>query len=140
MYTTQSLISFKTLDILVILHPKFCYRYVPEPQLCKQSIFFFELPASASRRRWKTPEIEVVTFDYPLPTLSDSVIHSFFLVHSTAKLFDNRNIDTSVSKMHIWKISEICDFWLKTRFFTKKFFFSLKTLLFRLRPWNRKPI
>ena len=30
-----------------------------------------------------------------------------------------------MSKMHIRKISEICDFWLKTRFFTN-FFFRLK--------------
>ena len=40
--------------------------------------------------------------------------------------FDNRNVDTFVSKMYFWKISKICDFWLKTRFFTKNFFFSLK--------------
>ena len=46
---------------------------------------------------------------------------------------------TFMSKMHIGKISEICDFWLKTRFFTK-IFFSLKTLSFKLRVWYRKPI
>ena len=40
--------------------------------------------------------------------------------------FDNRNFDTFVSKMHFWKISKICDFWLKTRLFIKQIVFRLK--------------
>ena len=35
--------------------------------------------------------------------------------------FDDRNVDTFMSKTHFGKISEILDFWSKTRFLPKTF-------------------
>ena len=87
------------------------------------------------QKRWKTPEIEVVTFAY-VPYQILSFIPSYCLLQ-LQNCFDNRNIDTSVSKMHIWKISEICNFGLKHDFYIY-IYFSLKTLPFRMRVWKKR--
>ena len=70
-----------------------------------------------------TSQSKACHFCLPHPILSFIPSYWFIQLQNS---FDNRNVDTFVSKMHFWKISEICDFWLKTRFFTKKFFFRLK--------------
>ena len=59
----------------------------------------------------------------PYPILSFTASYWFIQLQNC---FDNQNVDTFVSKMHFWKISKICEFWLKTRFFTQKIFFRLK--------------
>ena len=63
--------------------------------------------------------------DYCLPYPILSFTPSYWFIQLQTRL-DNLNVDIFVSKMHFWKISKICDFWLKTRFFTPKFFFCLK--------------
>ena len=106
----------------IIFSTQIINRYVAEPSLCKDSIKFsrcLEALLADLQKHWNTPEIEVPTVAYPiLPFL-----HSYWFIQ-LQNCFDNRNAGTFMSKMHIGKISEICDFWLKTRFFTKKFFFA----------------
>ena len=65
----------------------------------------------------------------PLPTLSSSVFNPPYWFIQLQSCFDNRNVDTFVSKMHFQKISEICDFGSKTRFFTQKCFFAEDVVL-----------
>ena len=55
-----------------------------------------------------------------LPTLSNSVIHPLLLVHLTAKLINDRTVDTIMSKTHCGNKSEIFFF----------FFFFLFLFLF----------
>ena len=79
------------------------------------------------QKRWKPPEIKVAIVHcdccLPYPILSFTPSYWFIQLQNC---FDNRNVETLVSKMYLWKISKICDFWLKTRFFTPKKFFPLK--------------
>ena len=73
---------------------------------------FFALPGSASRRLGKTMdpqhEFEVVTLAYPIKFCNSSLVtnHKFIQLQIC---FYYRNVDTVMSKMHFWKISEICD-------------------------------
>ena len=45
---------------------------------------------------------------YPIPSFNTSY---WFI--QLQNCFDNRNVDTFVSKLHFCKFSKICDFWLK---------------------------
>ena len=106
----------------IIFSTQIINRYVAEPSLCKDSIKFsrcLEALLADLQKRWNTPEIEVPTVAYPT-----EFCHSSPRFIQLLNCFDNRNAGTFMSKIHIGKISEICYFWLKARFFSKNFFFA----------------
>ena len=100
----------------------FCYRYVAELSLCNHSIFFRVASVFFSRRLAEMmdplppppPKLKLSV----LPTLYNSVIHPLWFIQ-LQNCFDNRNVDTftCMSKIHLGKISEICDFWLTYDFY-----------------------
>ena len=117
----------------IIFSTQIIKRYVAEPSLCKNSIKFsrcLETLLADLQKRWNIPEIEVPTVAYPTQFCHSAPLTGSFNCKTVLII----EMPVLLSKMHIGKISEICDFWLKTRFF------SLKTLPFKLRVWYRKPI
>ena len=124
LYTTQTLIhvSIKTLFLFRghtwNLTPEILlYRYEAEPSLCKHTIFFrvaCERFLPTCRNDGNPLKLKLPFFidcSLPYPILSFTPCFWFIRLQNC---FVNRNVDTFVSEMHFWKISKICNFWLKT--------------------------
>ena len=98
-------------------------RNVAEPSLCKNTIHCsrcLRALLADKQKRWNIPEIEVPTVAYP-----PQYCHSSPLIGSLLRnCFDNRNAGTFMSKLYSGKITGTCDFFVKTRLFTKIIVFA----------------